>query len=42
MPDVSLEQRVRVALTYFRVRGTKVSPCADAADIGNADSVREA
>jgi hypothetical protein len=26
MPDAPLEQRVRVALSHFRLRGTKVSP----------------
>jgi hypothetical protein len=28
MPDASLEQRVRVALSHFRVRGTTVNPVA--------------
>jgi Holliday junction resolvasome RuvABC DNA-binding subunit len=26
--DASLEQRMRVALSYFRVRGTRIAPCA--------------
>ena len=34
MPDASLEQRVRVALSYFRVRGTKVSAVATASPNG--------
>ena len=36
MPDASLEQRVRVALRYFRVRGTTLSPCAEAPRVGSA------
>jgi 5-methylcytosine-specific restriction endonuclease McrA len=39
MPDASLEQRVRVALTYFRLRGTKVVPAGGCTQSGASTAV---